>query len=76
MPVNEFMGYTLTTDECEALYDYLVKIREKKRQERQRQACKNAISWQINEAINTIGLDETKRIVRELNRELRENTTD
>lgn len=68
---NEFMGYTLTTDECEALYECLFKIREEKRQERLRQACKSAISFQIDEAINTIGLDETKRIVRELNRELR-----
>lgn len=73
---NEFMGYTLTTDECEALYDYLTKIREKKRQERQRQACKDAITLQVHKAINTIGLDETKRIVRELNRELRGNATD
>lgn len=76
MPVNEFMGYTLTTDECEALYDCLAKMREKKRQERLRQSCKAAISFQIDEAINTIGLDETKRIVRELNRELRGNATD
>ncbi len=74
MPVNEFMGYTLTTDECEALHECLMKIRETKRQERLRYECKIAISFQIDKAINTIGLDETKRIVRELNRELRENT--
>ena len=72
MPVNEFMGYTLTTDECEALYDYFTKMREKNEQKRLRQSCKNAISILIEDAINTIGLDETKRIVRELNRELRE----
>ena len=76
MPVNEFMGYTLTTDECEALYDYFTKMREKNEQKRLRQSCKNAISILIEDAINTIGLDETKRIVRELNRELRENTID
>lgn len=74
MPVNEFMGYTLTTDECEALYDYFTKMREKNEQKRLRQSCKNAISILIEDAINTIGLDETKRIVRELNRELREKT--
>lgn len=73
---NEFMGYTLTTDECEALHEYLMEIREKKRQERLRQTCKHAISFQIDSAINAIGLDETKRIVRELNRELREHTAD
>lgn len=68
---NEFMGYLLTNDESEALLERLMEIREKKRQERQRQSCKNAISILIEDAINTIGLDETKRIVRELNRELR-----
>lgn len=73
---NEFMGYTLTTDECEALHECLMEIREKKRQERLRQECKAAITLQVHKTINTIGLDETKRIVRELNRELRENTTD
>lgn len=73
---NEFMGYLLTTDECEALHECLMEIREKKRQEQRRYECKREIFFKINEAINTIGLDETKRIVRELNRELRENTTD
>lgn len=68
---TEFMGYTLTTDECAALYDCLAKMREKKRQEHLRQTCKDAISFQVEKAIDTIGLDETKRIVRELNRELR-----
>ena len=72
---NEFMGFYLTTDEQEALLDRLIKIRQKKRQEELRQKCKDTISFNINEAIKSIGLDETKRIVRELNRELRENTT-
>ena len=72
---NEFMGFHLTTNEQEALLDCLIKIRKEKRQEELRQKCKDTISFQINEAIKTIGLDETKRIVRELNRELRENTT-
>ena len=71
---NEFMGYTLTADECEALHECLMEIREQKKQERLRQSCKHAISFQIDSAINAIGLDETKRIVRELNRELREGT--
>ena len=71
---NEFMGFYLTTKEQEALLDCLIKTREKNRQKELRQKCKDAISFQVNEAIKTIGLDETKRIVRELNRELRENT--
>ena len=31
-----------------------------------------AISFEISDSISKIGLEETKRIVRELNRELRE----
>ena len=68
---DKFMGFTLTIDESEALLDCLIKIREKKRQEELRQSYKDAISSQVQKAIDTIGLDETKRIVRELNRELR-----
>ncbi len=68
---NEFMGYLITADEREALHKYLMEIREKKAQEQRRYECKREILSKINEAINTIGLDETKRIVRELNRELR-----
>lgn len=73
MPVKEFMGYTLTDDECEALHECLMEIREKKRYGKLIQACKTNISFQINGAIALIGLAETKRIVRELNRELREH---
>lgn len=69
---NEFMGFYLTTDEKEALLDCLAKMREKKRWEQQRQTCKDAISFYIEDAIKMVGLDEAKRIVRELNRELRE----
>jgi hypothetical protein len=67
----EFMGYTLTDDECEALHGCLIEIREKKRHDQLIQACKTNISFQINGAIALIGLAETKRLVRELNRELR-----
>lgn len=69
---NEFMGYTLTTDECEALHKCLMEIREKKAYERKLQTCKTNIAFQISDAIAIIGLTETKRLVRELNRELRE----
>lgn len=69
--MEKFMGYTLTEDECKAIHGWLLEMREAKRQERLRQECKDAISILIKDAINTIGLDETKRIVRELNRELR-----
>lgn len=68
---NEFMGFYLETDEQEALLNCLIKIRKEKRQG-VRQKCKDAISFYIEDAIKMVGLDETKRIVRELNRELRE----
>lgn len=75
MTSNEFMGYLLTNDESEALYSLLLEMRKAKRQSQLRAHCKAAISSQIDEAINKVGLDETKRIVRELNRELREDAT-
>lgn len=69
--MEKFMEYTLTEDECEVIRGWLLKMREMKRQEQLRQSCKDVISSQIKKSIDTIGLDETKRIVRELNRELR-----
>lgn len=67
----EFMGYSLTTDEADALNTYLKIIREEKERARKIQNCKTEISFQISDAIDQIGLAETKKIVRELARELR-----
>lgn len=69
--VVEFLGYTLTDDEVEALKLLLEDIRAKKERERQIKKAKSAISFEIANAISEIGLEATKRIVRELNRELR-----
>ena len=71
--VVEFLGYTLTNDEVEALKLLLEDIRAKKEQERLIQKAKSSISFEIANAISEIGLEETKRIVRELNKELRIN---
>lgn len=68
----EFMGYSLTPDEVDALNAHLKSIREEKERVRKIQKCKIEISFQISNAIGEIGLAETKRIVRELARELRE----
>lgn len=70
--VIEFCGYTLTDDEAEACMALLRDIWKRKRQEKLIQKAKTSISFEVSNAISEIGLEETKRIVRELNRELRE----
>ena len=73
MNINfEFDGHILTEDEIEACKEVLKEIRKKKEYDRLIQKTKTAISFEISCAISEIGLEETKRIVRELNRELRE----
>lgn len=60
-----------TAEEILAVNELLLKMREEKKKE-MIQKCKTAISFQIDDSISIIGLAETKRIVRELARELRE----
>jgi hypothetical protein len=67
----EFGGYILTDDEAEACMALLRDIWEKKKQEKIIQTVKTSISFEVSDAISKIGLEETKRIVREINRELR-----
>lgn len=74
--VIEFCGYTLTDDEVQACMTLLRDIRERKRREKLIQKAKTSISFEISNAISEIGLETTKNIVRELNRELRELTAD
>ena len=68
----EFCGYILTDDEAEACMTLLRDIRKRKMQEKLIKKAKTSISFEISNAISEVGLEETKRIVRELNRELRE----
>ena len=72
----EFCGYTLTDDEAQACMAFLRDIWDKKRQEKLIQKAKMSISFEISNAISEIGLETTKHIVRELNRELRELKAD
>lgn len=74
MKINfvEFDGCILTQDEIEACREVLKEIRAKKEHDKLIQKTKTAISFEIDCAISEIGLEETKRIVRELNRKLRE----
>lgn len=71
MNTISFMGYSLTKDEVEAMLLLLEDIRARKEKERQILKAKMAIYSEISNAVSEIGLEETKRIVRELNRELR-----
>lgn len=68
--IRQFEGYLLTEDEAEQLTNLLLTIRKEKEKERLIQKAKMAISFEISDAISRIGLAETKRIVRELNKEL------
>ena len=61
-----------TPEEVEAVHELITKMREEKKHQEIVQKCKHAISSQIADSISTIGLAETKTIVRELARELRE----
>ena len=60
-----------TEDEIRAVNDLLLKMREEKQRQERIEKCKMKISFEIADSIAEIGLEETKRLVRELNRELR-----
>lgn len=61
----------VTPEEFSAMNALVLKMREEKAHEELVQKCKHAISSQIADSISTIGLAETKTIVRILARELR-----
>ena len=72
--VREKKDYTIniTADEFLAVSELITKMREEQMRKEIITKCKMAISFEISDSISKIGLEETKRIVRELNRELRE----
>lgn len=61
-----------TEKEILAVNDLLIKMREEEYHKERVQFHKNSISFEIADAIGELGLEEVKRIVRELNKELRE----
>ena len=69
--MTEIKGYLLTEEETEACLTVIMKMREEKAREEAIQKYKHAISSQVADSISKIGLEETKRIIRELNRKLR-----
>lgn len=70
--MTEFKGYLLTSKESDALEALLKEMRAKAEHEALLKRCKHEISFAISATISEIGLAETKTIVRELARELRE----
>lgn len=70
--LNVLNGYTLTSKETKACLELISKMRAKEARERLVNEHTHAIWYKINQSIDAIGLEETKRIVRQLNRELRE----
>ena len=60
-----------TAEEVKAANEAILKIREERQRQEAIQKCKMAISFEVSNAISGIGLEEVKRIIRELNHELR-----
>ena len=66
-----FHGYTLTKEEEAVLDETLRKMREERRKA---EAIKKSAEWiwdAVALTVDTIGLEETKRIIRNINRDLR-----
>ena len=74
--MTEFKSYILTSKESEALETLLKKMREEEAREQAIKKAKMTISFEVSHAISEIGLEETKRIVREISRELKSVSED
>ena len=74
MKDNTRHDYTIsvTMDEFLAMSELVRNMRAEQARKEAIEKCKMAISFEISDSIDKIGLEETKRIVRELHRELRE----
>lgn len=74
MKDNTRYDYTInvTVEEYLAMSDLVKKMRAEQERKETIEKCKMSISFAISAAISEIGLEETKRIFRELNREIRE----
>ena len=69
-------GYTLTKAEADACEELIEKMRRERFHQAQIETVKGFLSEDIATAINMIGPDDTKRVLRELNRELRNCSAD
>lgn len=68
----EIINVCVTKEEAQAVNELLAKMRLEREREEAKLAYKNKIKKTIAMAIDNIGLEDTKHIVRELARELRE----
>lgn len=68
----ERINVCLTKEEAQAVKELLTKMRLEREKEEAKLAYKNKIQKAITMAIDNIGLEDTKHIVRELARELRQ----
>lgn len=64
-------GYTLTRDEADACLELVQKMREERERKRMLAFHQQQIEDLVIATIDAIGLDETKRIIRRVNHDLR-----
>lgn len=69
--MTEFNGYLLTEEETKAVTELLTKMREERRKEEAIQQNTEHLENIVMATIDAIGLEETKRIIRSINRSLR-----
>lgn len=69
---NYYVITAETAEEVKAANEAILKIREERQRQEAVKKCKMAISFEVSNAISEIGLEEVKRIVREINHDLRE----
>ncbi len=63
---------TLSEDEIAACLEVVEKIRAEKKKVADIEEAKTKIYKEINESLDKIGIEETKKIIRQINRELRD----
>ncbi len=69
--MTEFNGYLLTEEETKAVTELLTKMREERRREEAIRQNTEHLENIVMATIDAIGLEETKRIIRNINRSLR-----
>jgi len=69
--MTEFNGYLLTEEETKAVTELLTKMREERRKEEAIRQNTEYLENVVMATIDAIGLEETKRIIRNINRSLR-----
>ena len=69
--MTEFNGYLLTKEETKAVEELLTKMREERRKKEDIQRYTGRFKNVTMDSIDAIGLEETKRIIRSINKSLR-----